>query len=69
MPKAILEFSLPDEQEEFEVAQNGQKYLCILTELQNYLRDKSKYENRSSIKIDEIREKINQLTNEYEVNE
>ena len=43
MPKAILEFNIPDEQDEFETACNAQKYRIILWELDQFLRNKIKH--------------------------
>jgi len=43
--KAILEFNLPEENEEFETASNGWKYKSLLWDFDNYLRSKLKYEN------------------------
>ncbi len=44
MPKAILEFSLPEENEEFDSAKNGGLYKSVLWELDQYLRGRLKYE-------------------------
>lgn len=41
--KAILEFSLPDDQEEYETASNASKYRYVLTELSEHLRRRVKY--------------------------
>lgn len=43
MPKAIIEFDLPDERWQYKCANNGTNFFCILTELDNYLRSKLKY--------------------------
>jgi hypothetical protein len=43
MPKAILEFNLPEEQSEFETTTNAEKYYSILWELDQYLRNSIKY--------------------------
>ena len=42
--KAKLEFDLPEEQDDFEVASNGWKYRSVLFDLDNFLRNKLKYE-------------------------
>lgn len=47
MPKAVLEFNLPEENDEFETAYNGINYKIILSELDNYLRSRLKYEELS----------------------
>ena len=36
--KGILEFSLPEEQEEFDVANNAWKFRAVITGLDNKLR-------------------------------
>lgn len=43
MPKAILEFTLPEEQEEHRLALDGLKYLCVLQELDDYLSNRIEY--------------------------
>jgi len=45
MPKAILEFDLPEEQSEFENALNGVNYRILLGDLYTWLRAKWKYGN------------------------
>lgn len=44
MPKGILEFSLPEEEDEFKTAQDGGGYKCVLSDMDNYLRGRIKYE-------------------------
>ena len=41
--KAIREFNLPEEQEEYEMYQNAGKYYCILNDMYQELRGKVKY--------------------------
>ena len=41
--KAILEFNLPDDQQDFELATKGMKFWSILWELDQSLRAKTKY--------------------------
>lgn len=66
---ATLTFDLPEEQEEFETAVNGQKYRSVLSELDNYLRGRLKYSDLTDeqYKIhEEIREKLwGELNNEH----
>lgn len=45
--KAILEFDIPEEQIEFEVAVNAWKYKFTITELDNKLRNILKHESDS----------------------
>jgi hypothetical protein len=43
--KAILEFNLPEEQEEHRLALNGCKYNCVIIDTLNHIRSKLKYQN------------------------
>ena len=41
--KAILEFNLPDDQQDFDLATRGMKFWSVLWELDQSLRSKTKY--------------------------
>lgn len=41
--KAILEFTLPDDQYEYDCARRGQAAICILSDMDRKLRDALKY--------------------------
>ena len=43
MPKATLSFTLPEEQEEFRMAQQGGDYYCVLSSLLEEMRRICKY--------------------------
>ena len=43
VPKAILKFDLPEESNEFNTCLNGAKYISILQDLDQELRNKTKY--------------------------
>jgi hypothetical protein len=43
MSKVILEFNLPEEQDEFDTANNAGKYYSVLWDLDQYLRNFVKY--------------------------
>jgi hypothetical protein len=43
MPKATLTYNLPEDQDDFDFANNGGKYYSILFEFDQYLRNKVKY--------------------------
>jgi hypothetical protein len=58
---AILKFKLPEEREEFELAQNGVGYSIVLEELDNWLRTKTKYENQETVTVNEVRTKLREL--------
>ena len=67
MPKAILEFNLPEEREEFENAHKGVHYLIVIEDLDNFLRAKLKYteltEEQATI-YQEVRDKLWELKND-----
>jgi hypothetical protein len=65
--KAILEFNLPEDNQEFEYAKNGILYSIVLEELDNWLRNKYKYEDQETITIDEVRAKLRELMNERDL--
>lgn len=66
--KAILKYNLPEEQEEFEMANKGWKYRSALSEYDNYLRSKIKYDDSLSdeqFKIyQDVRNKLWEILNE-----
>lgn len=67
--EAILRFNLSDEysKEDFKDALNGTNYKRVIEDLIEFLRQKYKYGNRTYIKIEDIRAKINELMDEYGV--
>jgi len=83
MPKAILEFNLPEEREEYETTCKAGAMHSILWELDmTYLRSAIKYESSSDNKLAEllknnpentlavleaVREQLYLLLNEYDV--
>lgn len=66
--KAILEFNLPEDTEEFSDAQKGTKAFIVIEELDNYLRGIIKYselsEDHSDI-YESVRKKLWELKDEY----
>lgn len=68
--KAILEFSLPEEQDSFKTACNAVSYSLVLWDLDQFLRGKIKYEPLTEEKeaiYQELRDKLHELANEHEV--
>lgn len=68
--KATLEFNLPEENEEFETASNAWKYKSVLWEMDNYLRNKLKYEELKGeeyVAYEQVREHLWSLINEENV--
>lgn len=69
--KAQLTFNLPEEQEEFETANNGWKYQSVLWDLNEFLRSKMKYDDKiTDVQYDiydEVRSKIWEFLNEKNI--
>ena len=64
--KAILEFNLPEDQQDFDLANSGMKFWSVLWELDQSLRSKTKYapDSLPQDKYDayqEIREELREL--------
>jgi len=70
--KAILEFNLPDDQQEYDLANSGLAFWNVLWELDKELRAKTKYasDDLPQDKYDaykEIRELLHELMRDYNV--
>ncbi len=52
--KAILQFDLPEEREEFEMHNKASEMFCKLADVEEYVRRLRKYDTRESIPTDEI---------------
>lgn len=71
--KAILEFNLPEDDQDFNMAVNAVKFWSVLYELDQNLRAKTKYapDDLPQDRYDayqEVRELLHQLMNEENVN-
>jgi hypothetical protein len=67
MPKTILEFNVPEENEELEAAQNGAKYKSVLQDLRNHLRGLIKHgELEGSVReaLQSVRNELHHLLND-----
>lgn len=63
--KAILEFNLPDEKDEFDSATRGSRYLACLEMVRNLLREYRKYKSLKPDAqeiVDEIEKEFFHLT-------
>ena len=70
MPKVILEFSLPEENHDFEVASRAQTILSVLDDLRKEIRNKLKYEELSEqehVAWQKINDVFYELINEYDL--
>jgi hypothetical protein len=63
--KAILEFNLPEDKQDFDFANNGINYYSALCEFDNWLRSEYKY--NSNEPMFEVRKKLNEFINENNV--
>ncbi len=52
MPKAILEFNLPEEQDEFRMAIDGIKWHLAVWDLNEIIRKKLKYEELTDVEFE-----------------
>lgn len=67
--KAILEFNLPDEQEEFQLAANAVKWMSFANEFSQFLRAECKYNADTYTEdqyrlLEQIRERFHEMLNE-----
>ena len=63
--KAILEFNLPKDKENFDFAKNGINYYLALTQFDQWLRREYKYNNNEPMY--KVREKLNEFINDNNV--
>ena len=63
--KATLEFNLPEDQDDFNYANNGFKYYLSLVEMDEWLRAEYKYNDKEEMY--EVREKLRQIIFENNV--
>ena len=63
--KAILEFNLPEEQTEFDLAVNGNKWSFVAWKIDQELRSKIKYSESITEEQRDIYQEVRNLINEY----
>ena len=62
--KAILEFNLPEDKEEFDAASKGMDWALIAWDIDQLLRDKLKYGKllpNTGAELEEIRDTLNEM--------
>jgi hypothetical protein len=67
---ATLTFNLPEEQEEFQDAVNGNAFKAVIWQIDQYMRSEVKHGNYSEEVTDiitEIREELRSIMNEHNV--
>lgn len=70
MPSASLHFRLPEDDDDFQAAQNGQKYRIALERLDTYLRNRLKYgemDDDVRIALQAARSELHAIANEVGV--
>jgi flavin-dependent dehydrogenase len=63
--KAILEFNLPEEKDEYDFANNGVNYYITLVEFDHWLRSEYKYNGNEA--MFEVRKKLNEFINDNNI--
>jgi flavin-dependent dehydrogenase len=63
--KAILEFNLPEDKDEYDFANNGLNYYLALVEFDRWLRSEYKYNGNEA--MFEVREKLQQFINDNNI--
>lgn len=63
--KAVLEFELPEDKDDFNYAHNGFNYYMALYEMDQWLRSEYKYNDNEPMY--KVREKLNQIINDNNV--
>jgi len=64
MSKITFEFNLPEEDSEFEACANARNLATILWDVDQWLRSEQKYNDRESIPVDELRDKLREMISE-----
>lgn len=68
--KAILEFSLPDDQDEYEMTTNALRYYSFIHAMNEYLRGEIKYQQHTDEEfalLEKIRDQYFELMNNYDI--
>ncbi len=67
--KAVLKFSLPEDQEDFDLAVHGGKWMSACWDLDQHLRSRLKYEQGLSEDackaLEETRDKLREILTDY----
>jgi len=63
----IIKFNLPEDADQLHYAINGIKYSILIDRLDDWLRSLIKYKNIEAIKVEDVRNKITELTNDLDL--
>ena len=65
MPVVSIQFTMPEEQQDLDLALKAGKYQAALWDLDQWLRSYTKYQDKKTwLKADEVRTKLYELINE-----
>lgn len=64
MPELTLKFSIPEEENEFRMAMDGGRWFNVVTDLDEWLRQKVKYADTDTVTVAEVRGKLSELVAE-----
>ena len=59
--KATIEFTLPEEQEEYEIYNNARNYYAQLWDIDQYCRSVVKYGVDANLSVSEVAEKVREM--------
>jgi len=68
MPKATITFNLEEERDDFENAVNANKYLCVISDIKEFLRQKVKYSQEHPKDWYEVQDAIIEIINQEGIN-
>lgn len=66
--KAKLTYKLPEERIEHMHAMQGSAYSVIIHDLDQWLRNEQKYQQRESVPVEEVRDRLRELCDENMIN-
>ena len=64
MPELTLKCSIPEEENEFRMAMDGGRWFNVVTDLDEWLRQKVKYADTDTVTVAEVRGKLSELVAE-----
>jgi hypothetical protein len=67
MSKVTLTFNIPEEREEMQYALHGVEYSIVLSDLDNWLRAMTKYQDIETVEVDKVRDKLRELLSERDL--
>jgi hypothetical protein len=65
--KAILEFTMPEEREDHQLAFDGWKWKGVTVQMYNKLRSMEKHQERDILSIQEVRNMLNELVEDNDL--